>query len=46
MKGTEFDAMVARLRAIETGRQVYDGGSGREYALRYYLAEMLDEVVR
>lgn len=46
MKGTEFDARVARLRAIETGRQVYDGGSGREYALRYYLAEMLDEVVR
>jgi CRISPR-associated protein (TIGR02710 family) len=37
---------VARLRAIETGREVYDGGSGRDYALRYYLAEMLDEVVR
>lgn len=46
MKAAEFDARVARLRAIETGREVYEGGSGREYALRYYLAEMLEEVVR
>lgn len=46
MTDANFGARLARLRAIETGREVYDGGSGREYALRYYLAEMLDEVVR
>jgi hypothetical protein len=42
----ELDAKLARLRSIESGQQLYDGGSGREHALRYYLAEMLDEVVR
>ena len=33
MKETEFAARLARQRAIETGQQEYEGGSGREYAL-------------
>jgi CRISPR-associated protein (TIGR02710 family) len=46
MKEAEFATRLARMRAIETSREEYEGGSGREYALRYYLTEMLDEVVR
>lgn len=42
----KLDAKVARLRSIETGRETYEGGTGREYGLRYYLTEMLDDVVR
>lgn len=41
-----FETKLAQLRSIETGEQQYDGGSGREFALRFYLAEMLDDVVR
>ena len=41
-----LDAKVTRLRSIETGREAYGGGTGREYGFRYYLAEMLDDVVR
>ena len=41
-----LDAKIARLRSIESGRESYDGGTGRDYGFRYYLAEMLDDVVR
>lgn len=40
-----FEGKTARLRRIETGEEVYGPGDLKEQATRFYLDQMLDEVV-